>query len=695
MAGKGKNANNNNKSSDGRGSPNGNSGHSSDDDYVLSSPSIDGNYLKIENTPAAAAAFVRSFLDNIKSTDGFEQFGDTEFIRKLMSLEPYTDEEQEEIRNKGLEQKMMPQTSGMSNTCGTPVSNFNSQQGSFLTSHAKPNHTVSSQTGTSQHQTSRQPAQESNPNSSTGTTSHNTTSQQPQNQQGSITPMPSMGKYGFVTRPTPRPNTYESDRVLIPRNSRGITEKERNKSRELCTTAITPSIKRSNITKILTSDSASSYDISEDATQWQTTLLTIHRHVVASDFKHIIMIPQIFDEKLGTITDNGTDHFNAILDHDKLHPDQYTCWQKFLREWGGKEEVTSDQWLEEMLMKSLEPALHREVLSAISEIENENEQGSITTLRIIINRIVQSNQESRRAMEEYIKNFDIRLFPGEDVTEACLRIKAIAQSIGTHQLPSDIIHRVLEGFVYASTPAFQNFCYTQESVISSSLVRNRLTSTTLYQQLVDVLSDLETRYMDLRNGQRWLGYGHGTSTTASAFVSNTSSDYSDNGCDDTEDYTVYLNTVGRNKAVPYDVWVRDKTCHHCGEIGHVRPCCPNRDQPPAQRRDNRKYHNASKSNGTGGKRFEIPTSSSRENTSYKHSSSRQTSNEKKEYVKKVLTAVMDLVDSEDDVHSHVDNEEHRAEDTGASNTVLNAITSPTTSESKYAAFLAALGCPKE
>ena len=104
-------------------------------------------------------------------------------------------------------------------------------------------------------------------------------------------------------------------------------------------------------------------------------------------------------------------------------------------------------------MKSLDPALLREVMSEFTKLETK---GSITLLRVIINRIVQSNQESRRAMEEYIKTFDIRRFPGEDVTKACLRIKAIAQSIGTHQLPADIIHRVLEGFAHASTPAFQN-----------------------------------------------------------------------------------------------------------------------------------------------------------------------------------------------------------------------------------------------
>lgn len=114
------------------------------------------------------------------------------------------------------------------------------------------------------------------------------------------------------------------------------------------------------------------------------------------------------------------------------------------------------------------------------------------------------------------------------------------------------------------------------------------------------------------------------------------------------------------------------------------------------RRDIRsKYHGNSRSNGTGGKNFITPTSGSRDNTSYKHSSSnRQSSNEKKEYIKKVLTAVMDMVDSED-TPSCDDAVENQVDDIDMSNTVLNAISSPTINESKYAAFLAALGCPKD
>jgi hypothetical protein len=93
--------------------------------------------------------------------------------------------------------------------------------------------------------------------------------------------------------------------------------------------------------------------------------------------------------------------------------------------------------------------------------------------------MVQNSQKSRRAMEEYIKKFDIRNFPGEDVTEASLHLKAIACSIGKDCLLLDIVHRVLGGNAHASTPSFQSLCHDKESMLSTLLLHTSMPHTTL------------------------------------------------------------------------------------------------------------------------------------------------------------------------------------------------------------------------
>lgn len=512
--------------------------------------------------------------------------------------------------------------------------------------------------------------------------------------------MPRMTQYGFGIRAAPRPvghSNYDNDRVIIRRNNRGTTPKERAKIRELCTTAITPQITQSNISKLLSSTTPNSYDIAEDASQWQTTLRAIHRHVVASDFKHIVMIPHYFDENDPDTVNYATSHANAVLDHDQLTDDHYKRYQRFLRTYGRDEELESDAWLEEKLWKSLSPALLAEVSSDFLELDKDEDpkletcKGSLTLLRIIIKRVVQSNQEARRALEDYIKTFDIRKFPGENVTEASLRIKAVARSLGTNNLPSDIIHRVLEGFAHASTPLFQSFCATQESLITSSLVQDRLNNKqTLYKTLVDILADLEVRYVDLRSGQRWLGQGHGTTAVDSVFLSSTTTeDDDDSVLSDDHDYAVYVNTVGPNKAQPFDVWVRDKTCHHCGELGHIRPQCPNRHLAPVRRSNPRSQHDRHRSGRGGG--YEHRSSSRPSYPPHQRNTTSYPADTKK-YVKKVLTAALDMVEADDSNHSTTSAD--NASDDKPSTSENSSGPTPDIG-SKYAAFLAALGCPKE
>ena len=375
---------------------------------------------------------------------------------------------------------------------------------------------------------------------------------------------------GFKLRPAARPDdqaNYEADRIAISRNNRGTTEKERAKIRELCTKGIVPLLSSGSVKNLLTSD-GKEYDISKDAMNWKTGIDNMWRHSVAYDFKTLFLIPSIFDIMTGVVPSHAT-YTNAIKDHDKIGKSTALKWQEFVRRFGSNEELTSDAWMEEKLWKSLDSTLYDEVASDFLELPDRC-KGSISLARLIIDRMVQKNQESRRALEEYIKSFDIRNFPGEDVSAACLRVKGIAYALGTDRLPSDIIFRIIEGFARASTPEFRSMCDAQSAILSTSLFQDNLRPTSLYHQLVSVLRDLENRFIDLRSGQRWLGVGHGASPTTSAFVSG--ADYDDTSNDDEVTYEIYLSNAG-NKALPFDVWVKDKNCHYCGELGHIRPHC--------------------------------------------------------------------------------------------------------------------------
>ena len=71
------------------------------------------------------------------------------------------------------------------------------------------------------------------------------------------------------------------------------------------------------------------------------------------------------------------------------------------------------------------------------------------------------NQEVKDALKNYIRDFDITKFPGENVPTACLRLNAVARALGDGDLPSNTIRKVLEGFGKSLTKSFNNFCSSQ------------------------------------------------------------------------------------------------------------------------------------------------------------------------------------------------------------------------------------------
>ena len=96
--------------------------------------------------------------------------------------------------------------------------------------------------------------------------------------------------------------------------------------------------------------------------------------------------------------------------------------------------------------------------------------------------------------EVALKNFDITKFPGENVPIACLRLKAVAKALGMNDLPKNVIRKVLKGFSKSSTKSFNEFCASQNALRRGSLTQDIVKNTSLYSQLVGVLTNLDNSY---------------------------------------------------------------------------------------------------------------------------------------------------------------------------------------------------------
>jgi hypothetical protein len=156
--------------------------------------------------------------------------------------------------------------------------------------------------------------------------------------------------------------------------------------------------------------------------------------------------------------------------------------------------------------------------------------------------------------------FDITKFPGENVPIACLRLKAVAKALGNNDLPKNIIRKVLEGFSKSSTKTFNDVCASQIALRCGSLIQDVVKGTSLYTQLVGLLTDLENAYLELVGGQLWEGVGHpGLDQYNSSFKAIAGKPQEQKNLRD---------------GLPWEEWVKKYAkCNHCGEIGHIRPTC--------------------------------------------------------------------------------------------------------------------------
>ncbi len=128
-------------------------------------------------------------------------------------------------------------------------------------------------------------------------------------------------------------------------------------------------------------------------------------------------------------------------------------------------------------------------------------------LRFIIKHFIFRNQEAWDALKDYVKTFDIRNFPGENVPTACLKLKAVINVLG-NKTPSNAVHTILEGFAHASTDTFTDVCKSKFAMCSDSIYASLLAEVPLRSQVSSTLDDLKQKYQQLITAKKWEGVGH-------------------------------------------------------------------------------------------------------------------------------------------------------------------------------------------
>ncbi len=328
--------------------------------------------------------------------------------------------------------------------------------------------------------------------------------------------------------------------------------------------------------------------MASDALTSQTIMQGIKRYVVQYNMTSIIMILKgVSSLFTPTSITSTTVWLDAIKDYDKLEDSNYSAWQELILRHGLDVKIESDSWLEGTLLLSMESTLCAKVESDLKCLP-VNQRGATTMLCFIIKHMVIHNQEAWDALKEYIKTFDIRSFPGENVPTACLKLKAVVTVLGD-RLPSNAVCTILEGFAHASTKSFMSVCDSKIAMRCNSIYASLVAKQTLCSQVISMLNNLEQKYQQLITAKKWEGVGHIGETLTQ--ISSFNAAVEQEGME--QSYAAYVKS---KSCLPFEEWAKTHICHHCGKKGHVCPLC--------------RQYLAEKANGTlpppGAKRFGKP-----------------------------------------------------------------------------------------
>ena len=307
---------------------------------------------------------------------------------------------------------------------------------------------------------------------------------------------------------------------------------------EQATRPLTPPLAISNYSKLLSTTFDSGATISEDVHLWQESIRQIHERAFAYDMLSIFMIPDVFDTITYDSVHTSTKMYDCIKDFSdpELTDNHYFNWQTYVRKFGGDLEIQSNTWMLKFLKSSMEPSLYSAVMLDYEDMP-VHQQGAITLFRLIVNRMVLLSEEARRHLLRFIEDFDIRYYPGENVSLACVKLKEITQAIGAKKLPSDLISRVLEGFEKSTTESFRQMCSTLRISFLSSFTCSMLGTLSLQGQLTNLLRDLESAYLEIKASGKWIGAGSdGVRASGSVFNAEMSVEF---GEEHEEEYALY------------------------------------------------------------------------------------------------------------------------------------------------------------
>ena len=385
---------------------------------------------------------------------------------------------------------------------------------------------------------------------------------------------------GVSLRNTPRrQNELAHASVFgVKKEERGRTPDQRIKSRSnILNQAPKNILTPNNIASLLNAEDMDSFDIGKEQQSIQSKMYSLYQYCKTFDLAAIFWVPLKIDLDDKSCMDAGRPKISLLTDyHSKMLQgpksikliSNYLDWAAI---WMSEEDLESMSIATTALSKMMDSSLTELVISDLQQVEEKYHTAPMKLL-FAIQRIIVSNQSAIDALQNYVRAFDIRSFPGEDVTLAITRILAVVRMLGSANLPENVFELILGGFSHSSSDIFNSTAGTLRTTVSSSLLGGDIfNKSDAIPTIQTMCTDLETLYLGEMAKKMWPGIGQPGS---SSFVVQPGDAARNN--EEVEEYNIYkaeFSSTRRSHPLPFEEWIKTAECNNCGEIGHIASTC--------------------------------------------------------------------------------------------------------------------------
>lgn len=350
---------------------------------------------------------------------------------------------------------------------------------------------------------------------------------------------------------------------VASKHKRGDTELQRLKTKQVVVKKVPGGLGVSKIMQVLASNNPAEFNLAVDAQTHQVSLRTLRDVFYGHDMVTPFMIPKHFD--LDDPSSVKGPYVNLLETPTLISDEKVYDWMRFLKKFAAQVELESALWAGEIIEMSMDPELKARVHDDLEELP-ENVKGGVTLFKIMTKHMIMQSQEITDGLHEWIRNFDIRQYDGENITVAVGHCKAVLRALESSGVPTNAPRAFLDGFAKASTPEFVQLCVSLATTLKSPLLQSQQQANMPVKKLCfHMFQDLENLFIEKQSRYLWLGTGH----DGKAFRASLSRE------------DLEANAARRLK--PYDEWLADTVCYVCGKNGHKARDCPERQAAGARK----------------------------------------------------------------------------------------------------------------